>query len=535
VAVMRSLSLSFATLLAGAAYGRPMPPAPPAPLSRANIARLRAADPARLARLIAPRPSGLAMQEGRLPAVSPWAKVPHAALPNPGAMLLLTDGSVMIQDQGPNNSGTGNWWKLTPDTTGNYANGAWTQLASMPSGYAPLYDAEAVLPDGRVIVEGGEYNNGNLVWTNLGAIYDPVANAWTAVAPPDGGTGQWVRIGDGPGTVLANGTFFFGASGYSGTTVEALLNAAALTFSDTGTGKADGNGEEGWSLLPSGGVLTVDTDNSAAPLNSELYNPATGSWASAGNTPQQLSQDGEIGPQLTRPNGTVLAVGASGHNAVYTAATGTWSAAPDFPVIKGLHYDEADGPGAVLPDGNVLLMASPGEYNVPSHFYLFNGTRLTSAGDTPNAGALSSFYGFMLVLPTGQVLFNDRVGGMWTYTSTGKAKTGYRPVVQSVPKSVAAGASYTVKGKQLSGLAQGAAYGDDYQSATNYPLVRLVITATGDVFYARTTGITSNAVAPGAAGSATFTVPAGIETGPATLYVVANGVASAGKAVTITP
>ena len=42
--------------------------------------------------------------------------------------------------------------------------------------YSPLYHSSAVLPDGRVIIMGAEYNFFNLVWTNLGAIYDPVSN-----------------------------------------------------------------------------------------------------------------------------------------------------------------------------------------------------------------------------------------------------------------------------------------------------------------------------------------------------------------------
>jgi hypothetical protein len=69
--------------------------------------------------------------------------------------------------------------------------------------YAPLANASAVLPDGRVIVMGGEYNwlgnkysNGEPVWTSLGAIYDPVANTWTPVSAPAGagwtGTTAWV-------------------------------------------------------------------------------------------------------------------------------------------------------------------------------------------------------------------------------------------------------------------------------------------------------------------------------------------------------
>jgi hypothetical protein len=35
----------------------------------------------------------------------------------------------------------------------------WSQIASLPSGYIPSFFASAVLPDGRVIVEGGEYND----------------------------------------------------------------------------------------------------------------------------------------------------------------------------------------------------------------------------------------------------------------------------------------------------------------------------------------------------------------------------------------
>src|SRR5581483_9227691 len=65
----------------------------------------------------------------------------------PGAAnpLLLTDGSVIVQD-----AGCQDWWRLTPDNSGSYVNGTWNQIASLPPGYAPLYHSSAVLPDGRV-------------------------------------------------------------------------------------------------------------------------------------------------------------------------------------------------------------------------------------------------------------------------------------------------------------------------------------------------------------------------------------------------
>src|SRR5207248_2467842 len=93
----------------------------------------------------------------------------------PGTALLLTDGTVMAQ-----NSGLDSWYKLIPDNTGNYVNGTWSQLASLPAGYGPLYFASAVLPDGRLIVEGGEFNFSlPATPSTMGAIYDPTANSWT--------------------------------------------------------------------------------------------------------------------------------------------------------------------------------------------------------------------------------------------------------------------------------------------------------------------------------------------------------------------
>ena len=105
-----------------------------------------------------------------------WSRVtsPPRSLTGAGATLLLTDGTVLVHSEQGNLSDS---YTLTPDIYGSYVTGTWAQTDSIPAsfGYAPLYFASAVLPDGRVIIEGGEYNlnNTNLVDTNLGAIYDP--------------------------------------------------------------------------------------------------------------------------------------------------------------------------------------------------------------------------------------------------------------------------------------------------------------------------------------------------------------------------
>src|SRR5204863_9226475 len=82
-----------------------------------------------------------------------WQSLTNQPAFSAGAMLLLTDGTVLVHAE---QNDSRNWYKLTPDVNGSYLNGTWTQVASLPAGYAPLYFSSAVLPDGRVIIEGGE-------------------------------------------------------------------------------------------------------------------------------------------------------------------------------------------------------------------------------------------------------------------------------------------------------------------------------------------------------------------------------------------
>ncbi|HEY6252560.1 MAG TPA: kelch repeat-containing protein [Candidatus Angelobacter sp.] len=422
---------------------------------------------------------------------------------------------------------TGNWSRLTPDNTGSYVNGTWSLLATMPSVYAPLFYASAVLPDGRVVVEGGEHNgNQRGAETSLGAIYNPVTNSWTSISPPSGIT----EIGDAQSVVLSNGTFMVGLCCFQ--TAQYLLNASTLTWTATGSGKADSNTEEGWTLLPNGKVLAVDTQNGT---NSELYNPSTGSWSSAGSTIVALSDGSpnlEIGPAVLRPGGTVFATGGTSDTAIYNPTTGGWSAGPTFP--SGL--DVADGPAALLPSGNVLIDSSPGVFQNGTHFFEFNGTSLISVPAPANAASRTSFQGRMLVLPTGQILFTDQSSTVQIYTPGGAFQNAWRPTITAVATALKpSSTNNAISGTQFNGLSQGGMYGDDAQMATNYPLVRITNNASGHVFYAKTHGHSTMAVATGTATVSTqFDVPGNTESGASTLQVVANGIPSNSVAVTIT-
>ena len=457
-----------------------------------------------------------------------WTPLTHQpTFPGAGSAFLMTDGTVLVQ-----NPDASDWYKLTPDSSGSYVNGTWSAVATMPKGYAPLYYGSAVLPDGKLIVNGGEYNGSNNgVWTTMGAIYDPLANTWTSVKPPSG----WTTIGDAQTVVLPNGTYMLADCCNNN---EALLDESKMTWTSTGKGKNDENDEEGWTLLPSGQVLTVDANYTADLKHTEIL--TNGTWAFAGDTPVELPDLGtktnshELGPQVLRPDGTVFCVGATGYTAIYTVATGAWTQGPTFPIAKGTtYYDAADGPAALLPDGNVLVAASPGVFQTGAKFFEFDGTSLTQVASPSTAAGDSSYNIGLLVLPTGQVLETDQSKTVQIYTPSGSPVAGIAPVLKRIDKKLTPGKSYKITGIGFNGISQAVAYGDDYQAATNYPIVRITNTATGHVFYGRTSNHSSMGVANPNVVSTTLTVPAGIETGASTVEVVANGVASAPKKVTI--
>lgn len=486
------------------------------------------------------------------PASSPWTPLsnqPTFLLDGASNPVLLTDGTVLVKD-----TGFPDWWRLTPDENGSYVDGTWSQIASLPPSYSPLYHASAVLPDGRLIIEGGEYllnaEQTDLVqsWTAQGAIYDPVADTWRAVAPPPffGGIGELAQtIGDAQGVVLPDGTYM---QANCCTEQAALLDAQTLTWRPTGTGKHDINDEEGWTLLPNGKVLTIDAHVFAYdPLatDSEIYDPATGAWASAGSTVAQLwdsaaacggplQASSEVGPAILRPDGTVFYAGSNqcgaGHTAIYDSSTGSWKAGPDFP--DGVSI--ADGPAALEPNGKVLMMASPA-FSPPAEFFEWDGAQLTQIPGPPNAAFAPSYVGNMLVLPTGQILLTDFSNDIEVFTPTPPCDPTSQaaPVVDEVPTCLAKGRTYRLSGRGFNGVSQGAAYGDDVQAATNYPIVRLTNVKTGHVFYGRTHDHSSMSVASCEGVSTKFELSPGQERGRAKLVVVANGIASSPVSVVV--
>jgi hypothetical protein len=454
-----------------------------------------------------------------------WTPLAHQPGANVGAMLLLRDGRVLVHEEQSGNSR--NWHILTPDASGSYVNGTWSSGGSLPLGYAPWFFGSQVLMDGKtVVIEGGEYNSGQSVWTTKGAIGTISGNSltWVLNSPPTG----WTTLGDAESVLLANGTYM---QANCCTAQNALFNGPN-SWLNTGSVIQSNNDESGFTLLTNDRVLTVDAKNNptcGTARGSELYDQGTGLWSCGPQTPVQLynANDEELGAAIMMYNNKVIQFGGLvSATAIYDVTSNTWTAGPT--PAGGL--DQSDGPAALEPNGKVLAMLSPGLFQAGCQFVEYDpsSNALANTSNPANCPADSSYVGHLMVLPTGQVMFTDFSGRVEIYTPAAGVVSGVAPTINPITGSLASpSANNPLSGNQLNGLSEGSGYGDDYQGATNYPIVQLVqAAAPHNVYYATTHGETTHSIAPGMANSTQFDVPSGVPAGSYSLFVVANGIAS---------
>lgn len=449
-----------------------------------------------------------------------WMRLANNPGINASTMFLLTDGTVMVQDEG------GSTWKRLVPANGSYLNGTWLDVA--PMGVGRLYYASGMLRDGRVLVSGGEYTSDlHKDWDARTEIYDPTSDTWTALTPPTG----WTNIGDSPGVVLPDGRFFLGL--YNGQKT-AIYNPATNTWT-AGANKPQESDEESWVLLPDNTVISVrctTTDRKA-----DKYLIDTDEWVDGGTLPQSIIETSseEIGPGLLLMDGRALFVGANGKTAFYTPPTnrrdpGTWAMGPTLPTdANGKQLGAKDAPGVVLTNGKALVAVSPVDGNnwlTPTHFYECNGSSFTAAPDPANATDVP-YRGRLMMLPTGEVLFAAATNEIYLYSYITCIQDAWRPQVTACPSRVFAGADFTLYGRQLTGLTQCVGYGDDSQTSTNYPIVRLH--GPDGIRYLRTHAFSTMAVATGQAIESTQVhIPLSVPSGQYELVVIANGIPSAG-------
>jgi hypothetical protein len=455
----------------------------------------------------------------RAMAVGTWTPLTHTAPSSVDLMLLLSDGTVMVQRSGISS----NWYRLTPDIHGSYVNGTWTTLAAMHD--ARLYFSSDVLPDGRVFVAGGEYGSAGIHSPNseTAEVYDPLANVWTSL--PSSGKDFY----DSVSKVLPSGNVLV-APVYSGGTV--IFNYKNNTWTNgPNFVRGTDQDEASWVRLPDDSILTIDPFGT----NSERYIPSSNTWVNDGVVPVSLYDSFlfELGAAFLLPSGNAFFLGSTGHTALYTptgtTSPGTWTAGPNIPNGQGT----PDAAAAMMVNGRILCAVSPtpttNSFPSPTSFYEYDPVSNAFTQANAPAGGTTvnhpSYWTAMLDLPDGTVLYSEFGSLLYVYHPDGSPLAAGKPTITTITPNV--DGSYLLTGTLLNGISEGAAYGDDWQMNSNYPIVRLT-DAAGNVYYARTFNWSSTSVMTGTTPETTeFRLPTGLVAGTYSLVVVANGNSSA--------
>jgi fibronectin type 3 domain-containing protein len=440
-----------------------------------------------------------------------WAALTHPPPAGLNNALLLSDGSVICGDGG---SG---WYRLTPDIHGSYVNGTWTVLAS--THYTRLFYSSDVLTNGNVYVAGGEYGTGK----DHAELYDPLNNTWTEIPKPASDP----AYSDAVSKILPGGKVLQGTTG----TGVWLYNPSLNTI--TAAAAARNQNEACWVKLPNDNVLTID----AFGTQSEHYVPSLNAWYNDGTVPVSLyGHSGELGAGFVLPNGNVFYIGGTTHTAIYTpgstvTAAGTWVAGPEM-VFGATGLGAVDAPAAMMANGNILCSLGPTNgFNAPTYFYEYDyvANAFTQVnGPTGTTLNTAPFATTMLDLADGSVLFISGQGStqLYIYLPAGSPLPAGQPVINNITENT--DGSFHLAGTGLNGISSGAAYGDDWQMDSNYPLVRMTNTLTGNIYYARTYGWNSTSVMTGNRIVTTeFSLPATLPPATYSLVVVANGNPSA--------
>lgn len=310
------------------------------------------------------------------------------------------------------------------------------------------FPAQALLGNGKVLIAGGEDNNGNAL--NTAELYDPATGTTSPTGNLTDPNGRVLQVS----VVLPNGKVLL-AGGESNVNV---LASAELYDPATGTFTATGSMSEARFLaeavvLADGRVLVTGGANTNVGLNTaEIYDPATGLFTPTGNMSQP-----RIRQQMTLlPNGKVLVTGGRDAQANFFGLASAEIFDPlanqrvgAFTPIGNMNSARFVHTATLLPNGTVLIaggfnagneslsVTSAEIYDPSANSFTLTGSmniaraRFTATllpdGTVLMAGGINSVQG--VAAPAPSEIYSPATG---TFTLTGAMITG-RELLRATP------------------------------------------------------------------------------------------------------
>jgi hypothetical protein len=435
--------------------------------------------------------------------------------------------------------------------------------------------------DPTMLVPGGTAGKilaGDLLNANT-FIYDIGTNSWTP-----GGTKLYGDSSDEEGwTKLADGSVLsyalFKSIGPPTGQYAQKYNPSTDTW--TGASPSDGSALGSIPQLSSsalgfelGPVLRLQDGRAfviGANQHTATYNPSTNTWTPGPDISGSLNGNAapfgaDDAPAAILPSGHVILAADAGPSPVVTTGDTTAGSTiitniPSTALFQvGWSVAATNNSTSVIPSNTTIIsidspnqvtiskaaLATRAAYGItfggifsrPTQLFDYNPgantiTPVSPAIPDANLNTLPAFVTRMLVLPTGQLLFSDSGRQLYLYTGDGAAALALRPVINGI--SFTGPGTFALTGKQLNGQSAGSSYGDDVESDSNYPIVKMTNFA-GQVFYGRTTNWTNYGVDGGLTQNqtVTFTLNPLVTAGNYLLTVSGAGIMSNPIVVSIT-
>ena len=227
-----------------------------------------------------------------------------------------------------------------------------TWTPAHPMNVAHSYFTATLLPDGTVLVAGGNSATWRDPYISDAELYDPATDTWTTTETMQEGRGYHIATLLPDGRVLVAGG---NAPNHFPTSSAELFNPTTRTWTRSGS-MASARYAHSATLLPTGKVLVAGGNSSAGPRSSaELYDPATGTWAGTG----EMNIARCYSTTALLRNGKVLIAAGNDDRVIsnaelYDSATGTWIVTGAM--NTGRYYHTA----TPLPNGLVLMAGGYG-------------------------------------------------------------------------------------------------------------------------------------------------------------------------------
>jgi N-acetylneuraminic acid mutarotase len=303
-----------------------------------------------------------------------------------GQITAVTSTSITVTVAAASGSGTYASWTFTvyPRVLAKFFP---TSAAPMPT--AKSEHAAASLPDGRVLVCGGNYLNsslGDYDTTAEAHIHNPVTNTWAAVASMPASKQSAAAASLSDGRVLVCG----GQDINGQATSEAHIYSPTANTWTAVASMPVANAAHKAASLPDGRVLICGGLNASGSMSAAyIYNPTANTWTAVASMPTSRYHhaaaalaDGRVlvcgGRSVVVPNPAVRL--ASAH--VYNPATDTWAAVASLPKVTVNHA------AASLPDGRALVCGgftgSSAQQSVEAYVYTPAADAWTPIASTPN-------------------------------------------------------------------------------------------------------------------------------------------------------